>query len=186
MFIGNGNAIASTLSFDKKKLVCIPDTTELILRGKLFTVQQIFTIGASSSRYINCDPTVLVPDLPTFEGKVVAYPLSFLARGGESDAKIWIGGDYSGGTDAIVNNRNGLSSNVNQMTCKIDPTGSNKGTMKFEYITGSSSQAFITGGGENREDYPIILNNTVKYLLELNNTNGVPIDIEVRFNFAEF
>ena len=65
-------------------------------------------------------------------------------------------------------------------------TGSDKGTLKAEFLVGTGGTALSHAGGSSKQDLPFILDVTKNYLLEIENLSSTnPAQFEMGFTWYE-
>lgn len=140
---------------------------EEILEGHLFETYHEFTIANGTSKYYR---------ITTGDEPIMFLGSNIKALGGAIYVIFYEDSNYTGGNNPLsLRNRNHLSSYVDGVTYKVDPTGTVKGTriggtVLFAESSGNSRSPQEAAGGQGFE----ILKPNATYLVEFKNasTNG--------------
>ena len=134
---------------------------DYVFRGRAFSVSQTFDIAQSGTLYV-------LFDISKLEKNLVLYPPSFASYGGGATIDVYVGTDYTGGTDMLEQNRS-YRGGKNQCDLKSEPTGSNKGTLFTQFLVPGAFRTGGTSADELEFEPPVNLGN---YLLEITNLEG--------------
>ena len=157
------------LSYNKTGVVSTTYSDNGVVKGIARLINASTTIGSSAT--INFLLDLSANDESVW---VFALPIGITTSSQTIELRVYEDTDYSGGSSVTVVNPNRRSNSTINMVVKAGATGSDKGNL---LITKHAFANFLISGQTEPYSF-IILDNTKKYLVEIENQGGTSTTVD--------
>lgn len=174
-------ALGQILSYSKDAILSTNYLDDYIVRGDVFGLSQILTIGAGVTLKLIVDFTAIEATRFPF-----VVPLTFVSSGPYFKIHTYNITNYTGGDILPLINSNELSAKTAQTVVKSGITSTDvAGNDKRSYIVGAGGNPASSRGGGGGAANILVINRTDKKCIEITNTGNASADIQVAFVVIE-
>lgn len=174
-----GGIINGVLSISKTGIISTTYEDDGRNSGHERVAENVIESLPTGKSYFVFDPTAVTDRV------VRLLPLSYKVSEGPIYITFYKGTDYTGSTDVQSYNPNLKTDFVHQATLKAGGTGTDLGDYVSRIASGSESSFFVAGNEESSSSKPITVDNSVKYLLEVDNQSSESVRLGYSFSWFE-